>query len=133
MKKRTDYGILIIFCTCFLVSLLLINSGLVLENDYHLLYFEDYQNLPYEIELDESYSFIFVIENHEGGEESYEYEVLLYLDGELYDNLQEGDIELGNGSMVYITQEFTISEEFEEAQIVVSANDQEVYFYITLN
>ena len=130
MEQKTSYLLMLGACLVALFSILIVTIIFAEPLLYSALYFEDSSELPFAIELEESSSFTFVIENHEGGVEDYSYYVLLYLDGELYNVLKDGSIELDDGSMAYVTSSFVVSEDFESAQVVVIVNSQEIYFYI---
>ena len=132
MKKDQSQDIILliaIFVGIFAI-IILIFSPFNFES-YTELYFEDHESLPYEVKISETYKFQFTINNLESETQNYTYLSLIVLDGE-QKFIGEDTLSLENNEKVTMEVEFTLTEAFDSGKVIVTLDNQEIYFWITM-
>lgn len=129
MKEDTLYNILIAISIIGIIVILVLIFTTKTTESFTELYFEDHQNLPNEIELNQEYTFQFTIHNLENEATTYNYKVYLLIDDQTQ-SIDSKSITLNNNETATITESFEISQDFNSAKIVVDTNDQEIHFWV---
>ena len=129
MEEDTLYNILIAISIIGIIVILVLIFTTKTTESFTELYFEDHQNLPNEINLNEEYSFEFTIHNLENEKTNYNYKVYEVIDDITY-YIDSSSTTLDHNSTATIEETFQISQDFETAKIVVEINDQEIHFWV---
>ena len=131
MDEDKLYSVLSIITIIAIIAVIVLIFSIQTTESFTELYFEDHQDLPLSIELGQTYTFQFSIHNLEQESVDYLYNIYMDVDGE-EQNLEENTISLSNNQTATITESFRLTEDFDEAKIVVETNDQEIYFWVEL-
>lgn len=134
MEEDTLYNILIGITVIAIIAVLILIFTTKTTESFTELYFEDHQNLPSDIKLNKAYPFQFSIHNLENQETTYNYTVYIeyYIGEELEstETLNSASITLNHDQTATISESFEISEDFEQAKVMVNTNDQEIHFWV---
>ena len=131
MKEDTIYNLFLATSILGVIMIMLFVFTNQSPETFTELYFEDHQDLPSEISLGEDSSFSFSIHNLEQETVTYEYLIYIVIDGE-EEEIALSSVILKSEQTATITQSFSISDEFESAQVIVEANGQEIYFWLIM-
>jgi hypothetical protein len=120
-------------CTVIIVVMF----GLILSHNETKLtqvYFDDYENLPVNINSDTDYSFSFMVKNLEKKPVDYEYNILQEIDNKTIKIIDSGEFSLKKYDEKRFSNKFRIDHEFNISKIKVELNNsnttQEIHFFV---
>ena len=131
MDENLLYNVLIIASIIGIIAVTIIIFTNKTSEPFTELYFEDHQNLPKIVQLNQIYNFQFSIHNLENKDENYFY--LIHIDADGNDIfLDSSYISLKNNQTATISKNFMLTENFENAKIIVEliGKNQEIHFWV---
>lgn len=93
--------------------------------------FENPTELPQKINLGETYSFTVGVYNKSPLIKDYPYTLSIVYDSKNKELLKRGKISILAGEKRSIEESFSVTEEFDTAKILVTVEDQEIYFWVS--
>ena len=131
MKENTIYNILIVVCIIAILSETILIFTTKKSEPFTELYFENHQNLPKTITLNQNQEFYFTIKNLENKVFTYNYQITLNLDGTTK-ILKQEQISINHNQKQTIYQQFKISNNFKQAKITITLlnKKQSIHFWL---
>ncbi len=135
MKEETLYDILIGITVLAIIVVLTLIFTIKATESFTELYFEDHEEIPTILELNEWQSFEFTIHNLENEQTTYNYNVYI----EYYNSrnkvgqttkILDDSITLNHDEFFTEEVEYTLTEEYSSAKITVAANGQTIHFWL---
>ena len=131
MKENTIYNILIIICIIAILAVTILIFTTKKSEPFTELYFENHQNLPKNIELNQNQEFYFTIKNLENKQFTYNYQITLDLDGQIK-TLKQEQVSLDHDQKKLISHSFQINQTFKQGKITITLlnKKQSIHFWI---
>lgn len=131
MKENTIYNILIVVCIIAILAVTILIFTTKKSESFTELYFENHQNLPKVITLNQNYDFYFTIHNLENKLTTYNYQITLDLDGTTK-TLKQEQVSLNHDQSKLISQSFKIDQSFTQGKITVILlnKKQSIHFWL---
>ena len=131
MKENTIYTILIIVCILSILAVTILIFTTKNGESFTEIYFENHQNLPKKIDLNQNYGFYFTIHNLENQPFTYSYQINLDLDGKTQ-ILKQNQIILNHNQKQPIYHQLQINQPFKQEKIVISLlnKQQSIHFWL---
>ena len=131
MKKFTLY-LLLLLVLITLVSLLIFNAFQQIPKEgFSEIYFDDFNEIPTSIKLNEPLKFSFIVINKEANEENYDYIVMIKYKSK-QDIIDSGSFSLKNNEINIIEETILVKEDFNLAIVSVKLlnKNQEIHFWV---
>lgn len=132
MKEDTLYNILLGISLIAIIAVLILIFTTKTEESFTELYFEDHQNLPSQVNLNQNYQFSFSIHNLEQATTDYQYAVYIEQEDGTTNTIDSSSITLNNEQTATIQESFQREDSFTSAKVIVELNTgEEIHFWIT--